>query len=144
MLGLAIAMNPIGLLVTGLTTAITAAYIFRQELAAIFANLFQVMIPNMLVDLDSYYLLKSNGQFGAMIANFFKSAVNVAISAVNKLTSVLPQKLKNKLGLGEIALLEMEDIVSGEQEALQKIDEIKKRMAERAVTQTMCRKCPAY
>ena len=145
MLGLAIAMNPIGLLVTGLTTAITAAYIFRQELAVIFANLFQVMIPNML---DRFRIAiisfkEQMGQFGAMIANFFKSAVNVAISAVNKLTSVLPQKLKNKLGLGEIALLEMEDMVSGEQEALQKIDEIKKRMAERAVDPDNVPKVPS-
>lgn len=133
MLGIAIAMNPIGLFVTGITAAITAIYIFRQEIMNALYPIFQVTIPNLMDRFRIAGILfeQQFSDIGISISNFFKSAVNIAISAINKLVSVLPSKLKDKLGLTEITLLEIEDMISGEEAALAKVDEIKKRISER-------------
>lgn len=123
--------NPIGAVVAGVTALITVLYMFRNEIVNFVLPAYLNFIDRMKIAGISFS--RDFKSLGISIANFFKSAVNMAIKSVNFLMDALPDFAKEKFGIKPMELFQLETFDSTE--ADEKIKAIVQGMADRANTE---------
>lgn len=122
--------NPFVLIATGITAAIMAMYIFRNELVDIFNNLIQKTIPifakkfnifmeKMFLGFQDNFVLPIKKGFTNVI-NFIIEGLNKGISKVNELIGGLPDVIKDKLGMSQIPTLSLLADPKGSSSEIQK------------------------
>jgi len=140
-LTIAIMANPFGLLLTALTTAAMAIYIFRNAIADTFNEIGQRIIPK----LTSQFFL-----FGAQVRlmfeeklmnpvkkaftdfmNFIFSNINSGLDRIDRVLGKLPDKIKEKLGIGKLPKIDLlPSPKDGTGEIEEKIEAYVKQIAE--------------
>lgn len=137
-MGKAILANPFGLLLTGFTTLIMAAYVFRQEIYNDFREVFDVTIPNFIdKGLIAFETLKQGIKelTGFAVIKFIASGLNAILGLFNKAIDKMPN-VAERLGIGKIKLIDV-DAIGGEiDESVEKIAEARKRIRDRVVGDT--------
>jgi tape measure domain-containing protein len=112
----AVMANPFGLILTAVTTAIMAIYMFRNELTDIFNNFIYKTLPIFALNFEKIFkklhrvvdkVLVTPVKFllTSMINQIFTN-FNTAFGLINSLVDKLPKRIKDKLGeIPEIPLL---------------------------------------
>ena len=134
-LGVAIMANPLGLLLTGFTAIIMAAYIFRQEIYNDFREVFDVTIPNFIDrGLISFEIFKAaiGKLIGGSVIKSIKWGLNKILSLFNSFIERAPN-LSEKLGLEKIELFDENAAFASVDKASKNIKEIQKRIKDRVV-----------
>jgi len=137
-MGKAILANPFGLLLTGFTTLIMAAYVFRQEIYNDFRQVFDVTIPNFIdKGLIAFETFKQGIKelTGFAVIKFIANGLNKILGLFNSAIDKMPN-VAERLGIGKIKLIDV-DAIGGEiDESVEKIAEARKRIRDRVVGDT--------
>jgi tape measure domain-containing protein len=135
-MGKAILANPFGLLLTGFTTLIMAAYVFRQEIYNDFRQIFDVTIPNFIdKGLIAFETFKQGIKelTGFAVIKSIASGLNLILGLFNKAIDKMPN-VAERLGIGKIKLIDVDSIGGDIDESVEKIAEARKRIRDRVVS----------
>jgi len=111
-LTLAIMANPFGLILTGITTAVMAIYIFRNELVDIFNKVIQKDIPTLVLQfkvfgaqvklaLEQKLIMPVKTAFTGFM-NFLFDSINSGLERIDGVLDKLPNMIKDKLGIQDL------------------------------------------
>jgi len=135
-LTVAIIANPLGLLLSGFTALVMAAYVFRQEIYNDFKEVFDVTIPNFidkgLITLEKFKQ-SMHGLVSLSAIKAIKKGLNSVITLFNNAIDKMPN-LSERLGFGKIELFDISTIEEDIDNSVKKIAEIKKRIRDRVVS----------
>ena len=134
----AIIANPFGLLLTGFTTLIMAAYVFRQEIYNDFRQVFDVTIPNFIdKGIIAFETLKQGIKelTGFAVVKFIANGLNKILGLFNKAIDIMPN-LAERLGIDKVKLIDVNAIGGEIDESVEKIAEARKRIRDRVVGDT--------
>ena len=135
-LTVAIIANPLGLLLSGFTALVMAAYVFRQEIYNDFKEVFDVTIPNFidkgLITLEKFKQ-SMHGLVSLSAIKAIKKGLNSVITLFNNAIDKMPN-LSERLGFGKIELFDISTIKEDVDNSVKKIAEIKKRIRDRVVS----------
>ena len=134
-MGKAIIANPFGLLLTGFTTLIMAAYVFRQEIYNDFRAIFDVTIPNFIdKGLIAFETLKQGIKelTGFAVIKSLAKGLNAILGLFNSAIDKIPN-VAERLGIGKIKLIDVDAIGGDIDESVEKIAEARKRIRDRVV-----------
>jgi len=131
-LNAAMMANPFGAIAIAITAALTAMYVFRNELMDIFNNLIQKTIPifgkkfnifmeEIFLGFQAGFVFPIKKAFNAVI-NFIISKLNEGITKANELIGGLPEFIKEKFDIADIPTIDLLPEVQGAS------PEIKKRI----------------
>ena len=137
-MGKAILANPFGLLLTGFTTLIMAAYVFRQEIYNDFRQVFDVTIPNFIdKGLIAFETFKQGIKelTGFAVIKFIANGLNKILGLFNSAIDKMPN-VAERLGIDKIKLIDVNAIGGEIDESVEKIAEARKRIRDRVVGDT--------
>ena len=111
-LTIAIMANPFGLILTGVTTAVMALYVFRNELVDIFNKVIQKDIPTLVLQfkvfgaqvklaLEQKLIMPVKTAFTGFM-NFLFDSINSGLERIDGVLDKLPNMIKEKLGIQDL------------------------------------------
>ena len=111
-LTVAIMANPFGLILTGVTTAVMALYVFRNELKDIFNEVIQRDIPRLVLQFKVFgaqvklafeqKLIKPVKTAFTGFMNFLFDSINSGLERIDGVLDKLPNMIKEKLGIQDL------------------------------------------
>ena len=111
-LTVAIMANPFGLILTGVTTAVMAIYVFRNEIKDTFNQVIQKDIPRLVLQfkvfglqvklaLEQKLIMPVKTAFTGFM-NFLFDSINSGLEEIDKVLDKLPNMIKEKLGIQDL------------------------------------------
>ena len=111
-LTVAIMANPFGLILTGVTTAVMALYVFRNELKDIFNKIIQKDLPKLKLHFkifgsqvklafDQKLIMPVKTAFTGFM-NFLFDSINSGLERIDGVLDKLPNMIKDKLGIQDL------------------------------------------
>jgi tape measure domain-containing protein len=129
----AVLANPFGLILTGVTSAVMAIYIFRNAIADTFNKIVQKDIPTMILNFKIFgekvklafeekLMMPVKQTFNNFI-NFIIGKVNDGVNEINRYLDLVPQFIKDKLGVDQLPTIDLiPDPASNSADIQSKID----------------------
>lgn len=129
-LNAAMMANPFGAIAIAITAALTAMYVFRNELMDIFNNLiqkdlkifgkkFNIFMEEIFLGFQEGFVLPIKTAFNAVI-NFIITKLNEGITKANELIGGLPEFIKEKFDIADIPTIDLLPEVQGASPEIQK------------------------
>ena len=137
-LTVAIMANPFGLILTGVTTAVMALYVFRNELKDIFNEVIQRDIPRLVLQFKVFgsqvklafeqkLIMPVKTAFTGFM-NFLFDSINSGLERIDGVLDKLPNMIKDKLGIQDLPKINL--LPSPEDGSLEIEEQISAYLAE--------------